>query len=117
MTAKDCDWSFSRGTGAGGQKRNKTSSACHCTHKASGAQGHAEDTRSQSQNKQLAFERMANTDKFKKWHHLECLKRSGQIVEIDLIVEREMKNIKIEGKENGIWIELGEGAVVSPRAI
>ena len=107
VTSKDCEWAFSRGTGAGGQKRNKTSSACHCTHKLSGAQGYADDTRSQGQNRQLAFERMANTDKFKKWHRLECLRRSGEMVEIDLIVEKELKKIKVEGKDlNGRWVEI-----------
>ena len=51
VTAKDCDWDYYRGSGAGGQKRNKTSNAVRCTHKDSKAVGKAEDTRSQLQNK------------------------------------------------------------------
>lgn len=42
VTAKDCEWSYTRGTGAGGQKKNKTSSAVHCSHKQSKAHGYAD---------------------------------------------------------------------------
>ena len=42
VTANDCDWSYTRGTGNGGQKKNKTNSAVHCKHRASGAHWDAE---------------------------------------------------------------------------
>lgn len=107
VTAKDCEWSYTRGTGAGGQKKNKTSSAVHCTHKQSGAHGYAEDSRSQADNKILAFQRMANTEKFKIWHRIETMKRSGEMATIDSYVEREIKKVKIECKdENGRWIDM-----------
>ena len=61
VTAQDCEWSYTRGTGAGGQKRNKTSSAVHCTHRASGAHGYSESSRSQLDNRRDAFE-MPNAD-------------------------------------------------------
>ena len=57
VTANDCEWSYTKGSGAGGQKRNKTSSAVHCKHIASGATGYSENTRSQRQNKESAFKR------------------------------------------------------------
>ena len=53
VTSKDCEWDYVRGSGKGGQKRNKTSSAVRCRHLPSNAIGYAEDTRSQLQNKQL----------------------------------------------------------------
>lgn len=70
VTAKDCRWQYFRGSGKGGRKRNKTDSAVRCIHEASGAVGEAEDLRTQSQNKRLAFERMAETNEFKSWLRL-----------------------------------------------
>lgn len=106
VTAKDCEWSYTRGTGAGGQKRNKTSSAVHCHHKESGAHGYAEDSRKQHENKILAFQRMAETQKFKNWHKLEVMKRSGLMAQIDAVVEQEMRKVKIECKDDeGRWID------------
>nr|WP_298657373.1 peptide chain release factor-like protein [uncultured Flavobacterium sp.] len=55
VTKEDCDWSYTKGTGSGGQKRNKTSSAVHCTHRESGAKGYSEASRSQLDNKRDAF--------------------------------------------------------------
>lgn len=108
VTAADCDWSYTRGSGKGGQKRNKTSSAVHCTHRASGAHGYAEDSRSQRQNKQLAFERMVKTDQFQKWHKLEVARRTGLLDNVNRTVERELAtNIKVEGvDEKGKWVTL-----------
>lgn len=104
VTADDCTWSYTRGTGAGGQKKNKTSSAVYCTHKASGAQGYAEDTRSQAKNRQLAFERMVKTMAFQTWHRIECMRRTGALITIEEYVEREMKKVKVEKKtEKGTW--------------
>lgn len=108
VTAADCDWSYTRGTGAGGQKRNKTSSAVHCTHRESGAHGYAENSRSQADNRRTAFVRMANTEKFRTWHSMESMRRSGQMASIDAIVEREMQNVRIERKEDGKWVQWGE---------
>ena len=65
VTASDCDWSYTRGTGKGGQKKNKTNSAVHCTHRASGAHGYAEDAREQHHNRRTAFVRMLETKEFK----------------------------------------------------
>lgn len=42
VTAADCRWDYYRGSGAGGQHRNKTSSAVRCTHEPSGAVGQSE---------------------------------------------------------------------------
>lgn len=104
VTKDDCRWDYTRGRGAGGQKRNKTSSAVRCTHKESGAVGYAEDERSQLQNRRLAFERMANSKEFKTWHKLEVARRTGLLEGIEREVERQMKNIKVEIKDDkGLW--------------
>ena len=105
VTAKDCRWDYFRGTGKGGQKRNKTSSGVRCTHKESGAVGVSDDTRSQHENKRIAFQRMADTDKFKAWHKMECARRSGDLTAIVDKVERAMRpwNISEEIMVNGKW--------------
>lgn len=54
VTAKDCKFDYIRGSGKGGQKKNKT---VRCTHLASGASGFCEEHREQHRNKQLAFEK------------------------------------------------------------
>jgi len=109
VTAKDCDWDYVRGSGNGGQKRNKTSSAVRCRHRDSGSVGYSEDTRSQHQNKILAFKRMISTKEFKTWHRLEVARKTGELIEIQDKIERDLKNSKItivEVKdEQGRWIQ------------
>lgn len=103
VTADNCEWQYLRGSGKGGQKKNKTSSAVRCTHHPSGASGYAEDTRSQSKNKSLAFKRMAGSKEFVKWHKIEINRRLGIIDQIEEKIEQEMKNICTEVRKNGIW--------------
>ncbi len=105
VTAKDCRFDYYRGSGAGGQHRNKTDSACRCTHLASGAVGQAEDSRSQHDNKALAFKRMAETKAFKAWHSIEVARRTGKLREIEERIAFDMKHrIKVEVQEAGKWV-------------
>lgn len=108
VTASDCKWAYTRGTGSGGQKKNKTSSAVHCKHELSGAHGYAEDTRSQYENKRLAFERMFKTKEFQTWVNLEAARRSGVMAEIDNNVEKELRKVKVEVKMDGKWVEVNK---------
>jgi protein subunit release factor B len=112
ITAADFDWAYTRGTGKGGQKRNKTSSAVHCSHRPSGAHGYAEDSRSQHDNRQLAFERCTSSTVFKTWLHLETLRRAGTMAQIDATVEQELRRVKVEIKRDGRWVEVGRDAVL-----
>lgn len=107
VTKDDCRWNYYRGSGAGGQHRNKTESAVRCTHTASGAVGQAEDTRSQHKNKRLAFARMAQSDTFHKWARIEAARITGKLKQIEDWVDIEMgTNVKIERKdEDGRWVE------------
>lgn len=109
VTKEDCNWSYTKGTGAGGQKRNKTSSAVHCTHKASGAKGYSESSRSQLENKRDAFLKMIETKTFKEWHRMEVMRRTGKLIAIEKQVENEMKKVKVEMKsDEGLWQEWDE---------
>jgi len=110
VTKKDCRWDYYVGSGAGGQKKNKTANCVRCTHTDSGAVGKSEEGRSQAQNKKDAFHRMADTPKFKAWVHMEKSRRLGTEAKIEKEVKKSMipQNIKVEVKdENGKWI--GEG--------
>jgi len=48
---------------------------------------------------------MVATHKFQTWLRLEILRRNGQMVQIDAYVERELRNVKIEFKQAGLWVE------------
>lgn len=107
ITEKDFDWSYSRGSGKGGQKRNKTESAVHCRHRESGAIGYSDDTRSQHKNKISAFKRCIRDKKFVAWHKLEVSKKTGELKQIEEKIDFDMKhNIKVEVKEDGKWKEI-----------
>jgi protein subunit release factor B len=67
ITKKDLRIETMRGSGNGGQNRNKRDTAVRITHLESGAVGYAEDERSQLQNKRLAYLRMHEHWKFKLW--------------------------------------------------
>jgi len=109
VTQKDLKFDYLRGSGPGGQHRNKTSTACRCTHPPSKATGFSQEYKSQKQNKEAAFKRMASSKKFQKWIRLESAKALGIIDKIEKEVEEEMKNIKIESvNEIGQWIELSD---------
>jgi protein subunit release factor B len=106
VTAKDCEWSYTKGSGNGGQKKNKTSSAVHCMHRPSGSHGYSEASRSQADNKREAFQKMIESVEFQKWLNLEFMKKSGEIDEIDRQVERELTKVKTEIKIDGKWTEV-----------
>lgn len=106
VTAKDCDWSYTKGTGKGGQARNKTSSAVHCTHRASGAHGYSEESRSQAANRKLAFVRMAESKAFELWQKQEVSRITGQGAEVERRVEYELAHhIRVDVVDtNGRWV-------------
>lgn len=107
--ASDCRWDYYVGSGNGGQNKQKRNTAVRCTHPPSGAVGTSQDGRSQEQNKQLAFKRMAESKEFKTWHKMEVARRTGILKQIEEQVDRMMdpSNIKVEGKnEKGLWEEI-----------
>lgn len=79
VTASDCRWVAKRGSGKGGQKRNKTSNAIQCFHDPSGAMGESEDGREQSLNRRTAFERMCKTPEFQSWLKLKVEAGLGHV--------------------------------------
>jgi len=73
---KDLEWKYTKGSGPGGQHRNKTSSAVQLYHKPSGVRIRSETEKSQKQNKEIALSvlkaKLLNVEKEK-----EQLKRSS----------------------------------------
>ena len=59
LTYQDVDIATARGSGPGGQNRNKTESCVIVTHKATGLQVRIDNERSQSQNKAMAMKVLA----------------------------------------------------------
>src|SRR4051812_41900501 len=55
LSEKELSWSTCRGTGSGGQKRNKTESTVVLKHLPTGMQVRCETTRSQQKNRELAL--------------------------------------------------------------
>lgn len=106
VTAKDCRWDFFVGQGNGGQNKQKTNSACRCTHIASGAVGVSQEERSQELNKRKAFKKMAETKEFKLWIKVQTARLNGEEADIEKTVNAAMnkKNIRVEGKnDKGLW--------------
>lgn len=96
VTKKDLRVEFYRGSGAGGQKRNKTSNACRITHIESGAVGKAEDERHQAQNKKLAFRRMINTKEFQSWLKVKAAAMAKGFADVDALVDKMMDPMNLK---------------------
>lgn len=102
VTRKDCVRQTFRGSGPGGQHRNKKDTGVRFIHEPSGARGEASEMKSQRQNEKLAWRRMAESKEMQYW-----LRRQGGLdLLIEAEVERQMRphNLLIEGKdEDGRW--------------
>jgi peptide chain release factor 1 len=59
VTKKDLRIDFYRGSGPGGQNKNKRDTACRITHIPTGLAATAEENRTQAKNKEAAFKRLA----------------------------------------------------------
>lgn len=67
LTRKDLVIEAIRGSGPGGQHRNKSYTGARIAHPASGAVAEATDSRSHEHNVRAAFRRMTETPEFKVW--------------------------------------------------
>ena len=108
LTKKDFEVQHYRGSGPGGQNRNKNSTAVRIQHPESGAVGECSEHKSQRQNKKAALERLTKHYKFKIWHQQKVREYDNKKT-IEQEVEEMMKpeNIKTDIKdENGKWVEL-----------
>lgn len=104
VTLKDCDVQTKRGSGNGGQNRNKRDTAVRIVHRASGAVGEAQEQRTQLQNKKTAFRRMAETPRFQAW----VKRQLGHVTLAEIEVSEQMRprNLRMETRDaDGNWVE------------
>jgi len=102
---KDCVFKYYKGEGKGGQKKNKTENCCQVTHIGSGAQASSEDGRSKLHNQQKAFAKLLKTKKFKNFLMVEAARKTGELAKINEEIDKQMKKIKVEVKEDGLWVD------------
>lgn len=106
VTTSDFEWKFIRGSGPGGQHRNKVSTGCRCTHRDSGAVGVATNSKSQKTNRKEAFLKCTRSEKFQSWLRMEIAKRTGEVALVEAEVDRSLSskgNLRIEVKKDGRW--------------
>ena len=101
VTKKDFEIQPYKGSGKGGQHRNKTMSCIRMRHPESGAQVIATEHREQHRNRVLAFQRMVKNPVFNAWRRQKArdIARGKDLEkEINEKVEKAMRpeNIKVE---------------------
>lgn len=104
VTKKDFDMqTFSVG-GHGGGGKDTSNSGVRLIHWDSGAVGEGRDHRTNTQNRKDAFKRLIASEKFKKWHRIECARRMGELIpetpeqvmaRVDHMIEEGLKNGQI----------------------
>ena len=100
----DFEVTWFSGTGAGEQYRNKHQNCCRIKHKETGVIGTGQSNRNQEANKKEAFMNVYNNPTFQ----LYLQRRINEALSeesIDDIVDREMRNVKVEVREDGKWVE------------
>lgn len=104
ITKKDLEITKFKGSGPGGQHRNKTETGCRIKHPASGAVVEDCSTKSYEQNKQKAFLKLPKHPKFKVWYSKVLWElRNKKTVEQQVEEMMAPKNLRVEVKKDGRW--------------
>ncbi len=114
VTKADLVFQTFKGSGPGGQHRNKVETAVRILHIPSGATGESQSEKSQHRNKRIAFRHLANNPKFRQWVRLKAFEIITK-KSIEQVVDEQMdpENLKIEVRgQDGKWMELTEGEVL-----
>lgn len=98
IPGKDFFLQATKGSGPGGQNRNKNSTAIILTHPASGVVIRASEHKSQLQNKKAALKRLIQSDRFKIWLRMETAARELGYANLEAKVDEMIseRNLKIE---------------------
>lgn len=106
VTRKDFEIEAFRGSGNGGQNRNKRDTACRIRHRPSGTVAEAQENRTFDHNRKAAFLRLTAHPKFRTWLTVRTAEAQGRkSVEQQVDEMMSLENLKIEVKDNGRWIE------------
>ena len=105
ITKKDFEITPVRGSGPGGQHRNKVSSGVRMKHKASGATGEATDDKSRLMNERNAFKRCIATREFQAWFRTALAIAQGQPTIADRVAKAmEPHNIDTQILDGSTWV-------------
>jgi protein subunit release factor A len=87
-----------RGSGAGGQNRNKRDTGVRFTHVPSNAVGESESERSQLQNRREALRRLSKNPKFVRWVQAQVAAIDEGFISLDRKVDDLMRpeNLRVE---------------------
>lgn len=109
VTKNDLEVDWFSGTGCGGQYRNKHQNCCRLRHKESGAIATGQSQRDRPSNLKEAMENLVKNPTFQAWIKVKTSEVTGEKAEIEAKVEKAMKNLKFEVKdEDGKWVEVEE---------
>lgn len=104
---EDFDVSYFCGSGKGGQAKNKVASGVQIMHRESRAIGRASDSRSQADNKKMAFMRLLETNKMKIWLNRKLFEvRERQTIEDSIEKDMTDDKLRYEVQRNGKWTEV-----------
>lgn len=102
--AKDCEWSFFTVGGHGGSGKDTSNTGVRVVHPPSGAIGTARESRSQLQNRRLAFARMAKTRAFKVWAQRVAANAPSIEEQVEAAIQAE--HLKVEVFRDGQWVDI-----------
>ena len=102
VTLADLREEHYRGSGAGGQNRNKRDTGVRFTHEPSGAVGECESERHQHQNRREALRRLSVNPKFVRW-------ANAQAAAIEEGYQSLEKKVDEMMREENLLIEVGCG--------
>ena len=99
--------SYFCGSGKGGQAKNKVASGVQIIHRETGALGRASDSRSQADNKKMAFRRLLETNKMKIWLNRKLFEvRERQTMEEAIEKDTTDDKLRYEVLNSGKWTEV-----------
>ena len=105
VTKKDFVVTWFRGSGGGGQHRNKHANCCRIRHPASGAVTTGQEGRSRPENQRMAFRRMVQHPKFKMWYNRRIAEAiDGRTIEEWVDEQMRPENIQVEVRTEHGWI-------------
>ena len=111
VTAADCEWSYFRAGGKGGQHQNKASTGARCVHPPSGAVGESRTHRSQLENRRAAWRKMGERPEFVRWVHRQVGESAAAAsaapgASTDFTITEE--NTLVEVRRDGRWVPESE---------
>jgi protein subunit release factor A len=109
ITIADCRVDTFTVGGHGGAGKDTSNTGVRVVHEPSGAVGQAVDSRKQSENKRLAFRRMASKPELIRWIHQQIKDaRTKSTLEerVNAAVDEQMNpdNLRIEAYEDSKWV-------------